>query len=260
MASGGSQIHRIGAFDVLVERRVARPVFGRRRRSGLRLTVEQDGTLKVTAPLSAPLRLVEEFVLANHEWIADQRQKMSEYRLKNPPKSFAEGEPFRFFGREHRLVFESAAERMREGARVRAELIEDLLVVRGLSREEAGEREQVVRTAIARLYDAQARLHVPERVRVFSEKMGVRPSGLSFRCQKTRWGSCSSQGHISINWKVIFAPEEVIDYLIVHELAHLVHANHSERFWSLVAIHDPEHRSHRLWLRRHQNEVAWAHY
>jgi predicted metal-dependent hydrolase len=114
-----------------------------------------------------------------------------------------------------------------------------------------------VQQAIAKFYDVQARLHLQERVEYYSNEMGVNPTGLSFRRQKTRWGSCSSLGHISFNWKLVFAPERVIDYLVIHELAHLVHANHSNRFWDLVKKHDPECRVHRRWLRDHQSETEF---
>ncbi len=221
-------------------------VFGRRRREGLRLTVKPDGSLKVTAPLRAPMKLVEEFVLANVDWIETQREKARTQLQKNPPKQFVAGEKFKFFGVEKTLVIEDGVT-----SRPRVEAVDEFLVVAMPN----GDRDPLrIQHALAKFYDAQARLHLPERVEHFSKEMGVAPSGLSFRRQKTRWGSCSSLGHISFNWKLVFAPEEVIDYLVVHELAHLVHADHSNRFWDLVKKHDPECRAHRRWLRDHQSE------
>ncbi len=240
---------KIGPFNVSVERRKARTVFGRRRREGLRLTIQHDGSLKVTAPLRASMELVQEFVLANHDWIESQQAKVLEVRLKNPPRLFNEGEKFRVFGIERTLKFEASSNK-----RPRVELIEDHLLISSAPSERTPEK---IRKVIASYFDAQARLHLPERVEHFSKAMGVAPSGLSFRCQKTRWGSCSSLGHISFNWKLVFAPEAVIDYLVVHELAHLVHANHSKSFWDLVKKHDPECLRHRRWLRDHQLETSY---
>ncbi len=239
---------KIGPFKVSVERRKARTVFGRRRREGLRLTVQNDGSLKVTAPLKATMKLVQEFVLANHDWIESQQAKVRDVRLKNPPRLFTEGEKFRVFGIERTLLFEDGSKRPR------VELIENHLVFASSASERTPDK---IRIAIAKYFDAQARLHLPERVSHFAKAMDVMPSGLSFRCQKTRWGSCSSLGHVSFNWKLVFAPEAVIDYLVVHELAHLVHANHSKSFWDLVKKHDPECFRHRRWLRDHQLETAY---
>lgn len=240
---------KIGPFLVSVVRRKSRPVFGKYRREGLRLTVEGDGSLRVTAPLRASQSLVEEFILANLDWIETHRAKALSRRAKNPPVTFREGDKFRFFGEERILVFEDTVSQ-----RSRVDLVEQFLVVTMPLFDRTPEN---VREAIAKFFDRQARLHLPERVEHFSKAMGVKPSGLSFRRQKTRWGSCSSLGHISLNWKLLFAPEAVIDYLVVHELAHLVHANHSKRFWDLVKIHDPECLQHRRWLRDHQSETVY---
>ena len=249
MPSSNSENIQIGPFQVRLERRSSRVVFGRRRREGLRLTVERDGSLKVTAPVRTPMKLVEEFVLAHVTWIEGQREKARKLLEKNPPKVLEEGETIRFFGIERVLTFEPAV-----GVRPKAEVRDGFFVI---SMSESDRTPDAIRDVIAKYFDQQARLHLPERVEHFSKQMGVKPSGLSFRGQKTRWGSCSSLGHISFNWKVVFAPENVIDYLVVHELAHLVHANHSAAFWDLVKTHDPECRVHRRWLRDHQQETEF---
>jgi len=235
---------------VTLERRAPRLVFGRRRREGLRLTVARDGSLKVAAPLRAPLKLIEEFVLSHADWIAVEKEKARLRAEQNPVKCFVAGEKFRLFGLERELIFEPIDPR----ARPRVELVENYIVVYRSANESQGDS---TRALIAKFYDRQARLHLPERVEHFVRAMQVKPSGLSFRCQKTRWGSCSNQGHISLNWKIVFAPEKVIDYLVVHELSHLVHANHSADFWSMVKKHDPDYLSHRRWLRDHQSETEF---
>ena len=79
--------------------------------------------------------------------------------------------------------------------------------------------------------------------------MGLQYQRLSIREQKTRWGSCSSQKNINLNWRIILAPEKVLDYLIVHELAHLQQMNHSSAFWSLVETYIPDYRIWRKWLK-----------
>jgi predicted metal-dependent hydrolase len=85
--------------------------------------------------------------------------------------------------------------------------------------------------------------------------MDLAPRSFAVRGQTTRWGSCSARGQISLNWKLMAAPLEVIDYVIVHELAHLVHMNHSRRFWDLVGRFHPDWRSAKAWLSRHEPEI-----
>lgn len=98
---------------------------------------------------------------------------------------------------------------------------------------------------------------IGERVIVASEAMEFNPQKVSFRAQKTRWGSCTSKGHISLNWKLIFAPVEVIDYVIIHELSHLKHMNHSSAFWEQVRLFSPDYEQHRKWLNKHSHLAHW---
>lgn len=101
----------------------------------------------------------------------------------------------------------------------------------------------------------QARSTLVARVAARAPAMGVKPVRLQLRDQRSRWGSCSRRGTLSFNWRIIMAPPAVLDYLVVHELAHLAEHNHGPRFWALVAQHDPEYRVHQRWLRDHAEEL-----
>lgn len=89
----------------------------------------------------------------------------------------------------------------------------------------------------------------PERVAYFAERMGVTYGRITIREQKTRWGSCSSSGNLNFNWKLVLLPEEVLDYVVVHELAHRKEMNHSERFWKVVESEMPDYMERRKLLR-----------
>jgi predicted metal-dependent hydrolase len=101
----------------------------------------------------------------------------------------------------------------------------------------------------------QARSTLAARVAARAPAMGVRPARIQLRDQRSRWGSCSRRGTLSFNWRIILAPPEVLDYLVVHELAHLAEHNHGPRFWALVAQHDPDFQAHQRWLRDHAEEL-----
>jgi len=81
--------------------------------------------------------------------------------------------------------------------------------------------------------------------------MGVAPNSISVRDYKSRWGSCSSKGEISYNWRIIIAPHQIVDYVVVHELCHLKHPNHSPEYWKSVKRVNPEYKEHRQWLKEH---------
>jgi hypothetical protein len=95
-----------------------------------------------------------------------------------------------------------------------------------------------------------ARKKLEERCRLFSGITGLRPKTILISNAKTRWGSCSTSGRISFSWRLALFPDEIIDYVVVHELTHLAEPNHSRRFWEKVERIMPGHRSHRRWLRQ----------
>ena len=96
----------------------------------------------------------------------------------------------------------------------------------------------------------RARKIFPERTAYFAKRMGVTYNRITIREQKTRWGSCSSRGTISYNWHLILLPENILDYVVVHELCHLLEMNHSPRFWSQVEKILPDYRERRNWLKK----------
>lgn len=91
---------------------------------------------------------------------------------------------------------------------------------------------------------------IPKRVEYFAGLMGVTYGRITIREQKTRWGSCSSKGNLNFNWKLVLMPEEILDYVVVHELAHRKEMNHSERFWRIVEEVLPDYRECRKRLRQ----------
>lgn len=95
-----------------------------------------------------------------------------------------------------------------------------------------------------------AEKYITPRTHELAKKMTITFNRLSYKAQKTRWGSCSSLGNINFNWRLIYFTPEVIDYVIIHELAHRQHMNHSDAFWNVVKIYDPEYRKHRGTLKR----------
>lgn len=103
-----------------------------------------------------------------------------------------------------------------------------------------------------------ARDELAERTRRLAEELRIRFARVVVRDQKTRWGSCSMNREISLNWRLILAPEATRDYIIVHELCHLRQMNHSSAFWRLVGKHCPEYKQHEAWLFEHQKDMWWG--
>jgi len=105
--------------------------------------------------------------------------------------------------------------------------------------------------AIERWYRRMARVELEPRVERACAELGVVHTRLTVRAQRTRWGSCSRAGALSFNWRLLLAPEPVLNYVVWHEVCHLRALDHSPRFWTLVATHCPDYREQSAWLRRH---------
>jgi len=88
--------------------------------------------------------------------------------------------------------------------------------------------------------------------------MGVEYEQIEIRRQRTKWGSCSTNGTLGLNWRLMMAPLEIVDYIVIHELAHLREPNHTDEFWSLVSEHDPEYEAHAEWLTEHSAELVFS--
>lgn len=109
-------------------------------------------------------------------------------------------------------------------------------------------------------YKNKARNQFETRVAYYHPMTGGNYTSITVRDQKSRWGSCSSRGTLSFNYRLIFAPAGVLDYVVVHELCHLTHMNHSKDFWNLVASVMPEYKLHRNWLKEHGPELTLEYY
>jgi predicted metal-dependent hydrolase len=112
------------------------------------------------------------------------------------------------------------------------------------------------RPAIERFYRRAARAEIAPRLDRATALAGSRYTGLSIRAQRTRWGSCSARGHMSFNWRLLLAPERVLEYVVWHEVCHLEILDHSPRFWALVQHHWPTWREDRGWLSRNGATLA----
>ena len=156
--------------------------------------------------------------------------------------AISEGEMFSFQGRPHRLE-------ICEASKGRLEYAPGIFKVFVSSRLRDPERSEDIAWRLEDWYRAKAVEVFQERVRFFEEIMRMRATRIRVRTLKSQWGSCSNQGALSFNWRLVFAPPAILDYVVVHELTHISHPNHSRRFWSAVGSVFPDFPKRRAWLR-----------
>lgn len=204
----------------------------RSRRKSIALIVQPDGSLVVRAPLRTPLAQIEALLREKEGWI---REKQAHNRkLWKAPRSFDEGEEFLFLGKSYRL-------RIVEQQRQALEFREGFFLRRSARRQGRAVFEQ--------WYRKQARLFLTERVELYARQHGLRYQSIRISGAKTRWGSCGAKGTLNFSWRLAMAPIEVIDYVVVHELAHLEVKNHSRKYWERVEQMMPDYKRRRQWLK-----------
>jgi len=117
---------------------------------------------------------------------------------------------------------------------------------------------KIVKQALAKYFKLQLTHCLSENLPILSQQLQLFPQHYKVRFYKTRWGSCNSRGELSFNYLLIMAPKWVIDYVVIHELCHLQHLNHSANFWLLVAKYQPSYKQAKAWLTAHQIELNWS--
>jgi predicted metal-dependent hydrolase len=230
--------------------KILREAFRRR----LAMSVQLNDEIRVLAARSTRKQEFLQFLEFQKGWIEKRFEKNSQLRMQYPKKRYFSGESFLYLGEPHQLEFIEAQNSFGQIS-IEQKLLKVEIPQMRARKFNADVSHPELADPLRNFYRHQGRKRIEARTKIFSEKMSLFPKELSFRSQKTRWGSCSASGNLSFNWRLIVAPPEVIDYVIVHELAHLKHHNHSQNFWGLVASVLPDYRNLRKWLRDHQLEA-----
>lgn len=208
-----------------------RPVALRRNARARRLSLRLDpasGEVVVVAPLRVSAQVIADFVNRHAEWVRRRRAAMP---VRTP---FQPGAEIPILGVPHRIMHDPAVGR---GVRCAGG---ELRI--GGPVEHLGAR-------LAAWLRVEARRQLLLRSRAAALKLGVTVAAVTVRDTRSRWGSCASSGRLSYSWRLLLAPESVLDYVVAHEVAHLVEMNHSDRFWAVVDRLHPDADRCRAWLK-----------
>jgi predicted metal-dependent hydrolase len=212
----------------------------RTKRKTMALIVERDGTLTVRAPMRVSRSQIESFVRERTAWVIRTRRKIKSV-LEVESKRYVDGEKFLFLGTSHNLKLvgpQRPSLKLDGGFRL------------SVTAQKRGEQ------VFIRWYKTRASEIITERAAEFAGQYGFSPEQIRITSARTRWGSCSPNGTINFTWRLVMAPLDVIDYVVVHELAHLRVKNHSKKFWRVVESILPEYKDQRKWLRDHGEKLT----
>ena len=226
-----------------------------RRRRTIQLQADPDSGFKLLVPHTMPEREIEEFLLKHSEWIHKQRLNSTDESLDHDWGSagttLLRGRSVDLVVRERDLE-DSGRELPPSVAKSLEGDTVTVIVPPGLDQEL---KSKTVHDWLLKWYRQEAWDHLTTRVAEFGRVMGVQPRQLKLSNAKKRWGSCSGKRSINLNWRLITLDDRLIDYVIVHELAHLVELNHSVDFWRVVEGVCPDHRELRRRLREQNPSV-----
>ena len=199
----------------------------------------EAGKVSVVVPRSTPTERIESLLRAKDRWI---REKLLLHREHAPsrPKEYVSGEAFAYLGKHYRLKVEA-------GGTGGAKLRNGYLCVGVPS--SVKNREASIRQALEAWYRQHALAKLEEKTARYAKLIGVEPQSVAIKTFRGRWGSCSRDGKLVFNWMIIVAPHRIVDYVVVHELCHLRHHDHSPVFWRCVEGAIPDYRVCRAWLK-----------
>ena len=217
----------------------------RRKTSAIKIL---ESAVEVRVPHWVDHAYVEQLLSERRQWIekhyAELKNNQNKYEL-----SVTQGHHWPFKGQDYELVWQRGRQAQ---VTLGADKLHIVISVRAKSPD-----EQQVKRLLQQWYRQQAEAYLQERLDYWAQKMGLTYRRVQVKSYRRRWGSCSAGGDISLNWRLIMVPIEQIDYVLIHELAHLRHFNHGREFWALVAVYCQEWQTLRKLLNQRSTILQW---
>ncbi len=205
----------------------------RSNRRTISLLINQDAELIVKAPIKTDIEYINQLIHSKQKWI--EKKKLEVSARKREPKTIANGEEFYFMGNKFPL-----------------EIIDDLrFAIKFVDNKFylSADCVHFGKKYFELWYKKQAKLYFKNRTFQLAELHNFNIKAVKISSANSRWGSCSSSGSVNLSWRLIMAPVEISDYVICHELAHLIEMNHSANFWQIVNKMIPDYKENRKWLK-----------
>ena len=201
----------------------------------------EDDIVKVVVPKNLSDQRIEDLINNRTVWIR-QKLKIHTETIRSKPKEYVNGESFTYLGRNYRL-------KCIRGTSGQVKLKNGYLNVpvgADISESDLG---RPVRQSLYQWYQTRALEKLKDKTKRYASILGVKPQSVDVKEYKARWGSCSSSGDVTYNWRIIIAPHQIVDYIVVHELCHLLEHNHGPKYWKHVQSVIPQYRNHKEWLK-----------
>ena len=218
-------------------------IIRRPRRKTASISVKPDCSVRVLVPSTLSEKKVVDLVERKSQWIQGKIDHFKEIHGNHKQKEYISGESFTYLGRNYRLKIVS------DGANGGVKLMNGRFYVHAPSDMPQDAHNQLIVEQLTGWYRDHAVVRLRQKTIRHAKQMNVYPVSVGIKDYKSRWGSCHTDGRIYYNWRVIIAPHSIVDYVVVHELCHLVHGDHSKKFWKLVGSIIPDYAERKQWLK-----------
>ena len=206
------------------------------------IVIERNGVVSVRPPASYSPEQVDAVVESKRMWIYRNLAEWKDLNASTVAREWVNGETFLYLGRAYRLSLVSGQQEPLQLKEGRFCLSRTVIEQDGI---------EAARQAFEAYYSDRGVQRISERVAYFAPKVGVEVSGIKVKEMGYRWASYGKNGHLNFHWKCMMATPKVIDYIVVHELCHFYHGDHTDAFWNEVDKVMPDYRERKEWLRRY---------
>lgn len=211
--------------------------------------VVSETKIEVVAPMKVSEQRIKHFVDMQRDWIETALKRVQQ-RAQTihalAPVNYVDGVTVPYHGQQIPLTLKTTSARY-----PKVQLLPEQQFLVYLPHSQTEISSDNIKLALENWMKQQARLQAQSYINHHSQRYQLHPRSLRIKTQKSRWGSCGPRNDINLNWLLVVAPPVVMEYVVVHELCHIQHKNHSQDFWQLVAAHMPDYQQHRHWLKQH---------
>jgi len=216
-----------------------------KKRKSLGIYIDVYGNIELRVPRETKDKQIADLLESKWKWIITKQEEMKEKTKGFKEKEYVEGEGFLYLGQSYPIKIQEVQMNKNE----KVEFQDKELVVYIKRYEEDKDYEEKMKKLLKRFYYQRCKALVSERIAYYQPNFRVKPRGFKIANNKKTWGTCNSLRELTFNWKLVMAPIEVLDYVVVHEMCHMVHLNHDRSFWRLVGKYVPDYEQRQEWLR-----------
>ena len=210
-----------------------------KKRKTMGIYIDVYGNLELRVPKDTPDSSITELLEKRWTWIHRNITEMKEKTKGFKEKVYEDGEEFLLLGRHYPIEIKEVSSSSEAGVA----LGHDVIVVSIKEKD-----EELIRKMLTRFYKQQCKKTVEARIRHYQPYFKTKPTSIKIMANKKHWGTCNSKRELTFNWRLVMAPLDVLDYVVLHEMCHMVHLNHDRSFWRLVGKYMPDYEDKQDWL------------